>query len=108
MEPRLLSGRASRVGELRRTCPFSSTKVEAEPIGTGAVMVEGRVGGSNEGRKVRGGWRVEGRDEQKEGDNVKLHRHCTMRGKVDKNKLPQILNYGLHECSSLRVALPIF
>lgn len=80
MEPRLLSGRASRVGELRRTCPFSSTKVEVEPIRTGAVMVEGRVGGSNGGKESEGGWRVEGRDEQTEADNVKLHQHFTRRG----------------------------
>lgn len=56
MEPRLLSGRASSVGELRRTWPFSSTKVEeAEPVRTGAVMVEGMEGGSNEGEKDEGG-----------------------------------------------------
>lgn len=50
MEPRLLSGRASSVGELRRTWPLSSTKVEEKPVRTGVVMVEGMVGGSN-GRK---------------------------------------------------------
>lgn len=65
MEPRLLSGRASSVGELRRTWPFSSTKVEeAEPVRTGAVMVEGMVGGSNGGRRMRGK-RVEGREIEK-------------------------------------------
>lgn len=30
---------------------------------TGAVMVEGMVGGSNEGKEGGRGWRVEGRDE---------------------------------------------
>lgn len=59
MEPRLLSGRASSVGELRRTWPLSSTKVEeAEPVRTGAVMVEGMVGGSNGGKEGERG--VEG------------------------------------------------
>lgn len=63
MEPRLLSGRASRVGELRRTCPLSSTKVEeAEPVRTGAVMVEGMVGGSNGGKEGERG--IEGGGER--------------------------------------------
>lgn len=62
MEPRLLSGRASSVGELR-TFPLSSTKVEeSEPVRTGAVMVEGMVGGSNGGREGERG--VEGRRER--------------------------------------------
>lgn len=44
------------MGELRRTWPLSSTKVEeAEPVRTGAVMVEGMVGGSNEGEEGEGG-----------------------------------------------------
>lgn len=52
MEPRLLSGRASSVGELRRTWPLSTIKVEEEePVRTGAVMVEGMVGGSNGGEQ---------------------------------------------------------
>lgn len=56
MEPRLLSGRASSVGELRRTWPLSSTKVEEEePVRTGAVMVEGMVVGSNGGKEGEGG-----------------------------------------------------
>lgn len=56
MEPRLPSGRASRVGELRRTWCLSSTKVEeAEPVRTGAVMVEGMVGGSNGGKECERG-----------------------------------------------------
>lgn len=47
------------MGELRRTCPFSSTKVEeAEPVRRGAVMVEGMVGGSNGGKEGERG--VEG------------------------------------------------
>lgn len=51
------------MGELRRTWPFSSTKVEeAEPVRTGAVMVEGMEGGSNEGEKDEGG--IEGRRER--------------------------------------------
>ncbi len=63
MEPRLLSGRAFSVGELRRTCPFSSTNVEeAEPVRTGAVMVEGMVGGSNGGKAGERG--VEGKRER--------------------------------------------
>lgn len=67
MEPRLLSGRASSVGELRRTWPFSSTKVEeAEPVRTGAVMVEGMVGGSNEGEEDEREQRVEGREIEKQ------------------------------------------
>lgn len=50
MDPRLLSDRASSVGELKSTWPLSSTKVdEAEPVTTGVVMVEGMVGGSNGG-----------------------------------------------------------
>lgn len=67
MEPRLVSDRASSVGELRRTWPFSSTKVEeAEPIRTGAVMVEGMVGGSNGGEGMRGGQREEGKEIEKQ------------------------------------------
>lgn len=67
MEPRLLSGRASSVGELRRTWPFSSTKVEeAEPVRTGAVMVEGMVGGSNGGEEDEREQRVEGREIEKQ------------------------------------------
>lgn len=65
MEPRLLSGRASRVGELRRTWPLSSTKVgeeEEEPVRAGAVMVEGMVGGSNGGKEGERG--IEGERER--------------------------------------------
>lgn len=64
MEPRLLSGRASSVGELRRTWPLSSTKVgeEEEPVRAGAVMVEGMVGGSNGGKEGERG--IEGERER--------------------------------------------
>lgn len=80
MEPRLLSGRASSVGELRRTWPFSSTKVEeAEPVRTGAVMVEGMEGGSNGGEKDEGGTeRRRERDGQRRREcQCQLHHYFT-------------------------------